>query len=147
MVTAAIFSPFNPSLFLTASVDKSVRLYHSMRPKQIFSWQLTSDEAPILAITWSTCRPCVFACADARGMIYIYDLLANETEPVQSIQANKNHQAVFSLCWHPKEVSLLTSSDHSGNVNVWQLGTQFSTFQLNENLVLSRFSEGDEDSL
>jgi WD40 repeat protein len=96
-VTQLLFSPFHRNVFLSCSTDGSVRVYNLVKVREythfmcmrvlyiLFVRSLTHTQPNALlylepsrdyitGASWSPTRPLVFACSDAGGFVYIFDL-------------------------------------------------------------------------
>jgi WD40 repeat protein len=81
-VFGAQFSPFHRNIFITCSTDGSVRIYNSLNPSPLYYFTPNPTSMNYLyQVAWSPGRPLVFACSDAEGYIYVYDLVHSREKP------------------------------------------------------------------
>mmetsp|Transcript_21562 Transcript_21562/g.38245 ORF Transcript_21562/g.38245 Transcript_21562/m.38245 type:complete len:568 (+) Transcript_21562:84-1787(+) len=147
-------SPFHRNLFLTCSTDGSLRLYNMLRlPRPVILMEPSTSY--LFDVAWSPARPLVFAVADAKGKIHIYDLAVETVTPVLSFQASgsselrapngKSFSAVVSLEFSSRDPSLLAAADDQGEIILWQLSTRLSKIQDGELEMLEKLGAVDDD--
>lgn len=76
-VQGVSFSPFHSRIFLSASVDGSIKMFDYSLNWQIMSFEPGINEY-LNDVQWSPFRPSVFACVGSKGLIYIYDLMKSK---------------------------------------------------------------------
>lgn len=145
-VYAIAASPFHRNLFLTCSTDGTIHLYNMLRlPRPLVFMEPSSSY--LFDVKWSPARPLVFAAADGKGKIHIYDLGVNTITPVVSFQASRAGSAVVSIAFSSRDPSLLAAADDKGEVIVWQLNTRLSKLQEGEGTVLERLGTVEEKKM
>ena len=140
-VNAVRFSPFERSVWLSVSDDRSVRLYVVGVERSVWSCPLPSAVAG-WDVCWSVSRPLVFACADCEGGVHVYDLLVDVLRPVLTLRTDDaeagssggraDAAGVVKLRWNTNDGSVLTGVDVRGRAHVWQLGGKLSSVQPGE---------------
>ena len=149
-VNAVRFSPFERSLWLSASDDRSVRLYSVGCERSVWSCPLPSGVAA-WDVCWSVSRPLVFACADCEGGVHVYDLLVDVLRPVLQLSTDEQEAGggggraegagVVKLRWNTTDGSVLTGVDVRGRAHVWQLGGKLSSVQPGEQRRLEEIAQ------
>ena len=91
-VSAVSFSPFHSRIFLSCSVDGTVKMFDTNLNRQITSFEPGNSEY-LHDVVWSPFRPSVFACIGSKGLIYIYDLSENSQAPFASLDREKESQS------------------------------------------------------
>ena len=140
-VNAVRFSPFDRSVWLSVSDDRSVRLYVVGVERSVWSCPLPSGVAG-WDVCWSVSRPLVFACADCEGGVHVYDMLVDVLRPVLTLRTDEEEggsgvgkaeaAGVVKLQWNTNDGSVLTGVDVRGRAHVWQLGGKLSSVQPGE---------------
>lgn len=80
------FSPFYRNLFLTSSLDGSIKMFDVLSPKQLLSIEIQS--AYIFKVEWSLTRPSVFIISLSNGEVRFYDFLKSNKSPIEIIENN-----------------------------------------------------------
>ncbi|KAL7997827.1 putative WD40/YVTN repeat-like-containing domain superfamily, WD40-repeat-containing [Plasmopara halstedii] len=154
----ADFSPFQKTIFLTASADGTIHLYSTLQYHAILSIEVSPSSAYLYATQWSRTRPMVFAVASEDGNIYVFDFKVNRVKPVVVLSGKdttsllestsvtgktKTEVAVpmFTLDFNPRQRNFLAAGDAAGYVHIWKLPWQFANFQSGELELLKAFEE------
>ncbi|ETW06306.1 hypothetical protein, variant 1 [Aphanomyces invadans] len=126
------YSPFHPSLFLTASSDGTVRLYNYLQKSPVLAFEVGTHY--LYSIAWSKTRPLVFAVASEDGNIYVFDLKENELHPVATlaVESKQHRAAVYTLDFNPRQRNFVACGDSHGLAHVWKLNWQLSNLHPTE---------------
>ncbi|ORX48945.1 hypothetical protein BCR36DRAFT_371011 [Piromyces finnis] len=85
-ITAFCCSPFNPDLFLVGYDNSIVALYSSLYSNSLYEWKVNNSSLKktddICQICWSMDRPFVFFILCKSNILYIFDLLESEIDPL-----------------------------------------------------------------
>ena len=146
-VTALAFSPFHPSLVLSLSADRSLRLYCLGREQEVWSAVLSSAAAG-LDCCWSVSRPLVFAVADSEGGVEVWDLSADAMRAALVLRVDDTPAgnagravSVLKLRWNPTDGSVLSAVDGRGRCHVWLLSGKLSSPQPGEQRSLEAIAD------
>ena len=133
------FSPFCAGVFLTVSVDRTVRMYRVGREEEVWAGVVGEGVAG-WDVCWSVSRPLVFAVADCDGGVGVWDLAADGVKPVLVMRAEEGGGGkgvgVVKLRWNTVDGSVLAGVDVKGRAHVWQLGGKLSSVQPGEQRML-----------
>ncbi|XP_004931218.1 cytoplasmic dynein 1 intermediate chain isoform X19 [Bombyx mandarina] len=107
-------------LYLTCSVDWSVKLWSLKESKPLYSFEDNGDY--LVDVRWSPAHPALFAAADAASRLDLWNLNRDTEVPIASVQAEGG--AAFSrVSWSPAG-SLVTAGDDRGKISVYELAEQ-----------------------
>lgn len=137
LVTSVDFRPMDTQpgyshLFLTSSIDWTVKLWDTKKSEPTHSFEANSDY--IYDVKWSPNNPAMFATADGTGRVDIWNL-ANDSElPSASTQvepigadllsnsSSKSAQpALNKLIWTPNGNQVVVGDDY-GRIHVYDVG-------------------------
>ena len=124
MTTAVASSPFHRGLFVTCGSDSVCKIFNSQSNKPIL--ELEPACAGLFSLSWSPCRPLVFAAGTGDGRVFLYDLAASRSMPVRQIeQDNQGSGAVYSVEFNPK-LAPYVATTQGDRVRVWEMGPQLT---------------------
>ncbi|GBM33549.1 Cytoplasmic dynein 1 intermediate chain 1 [Araneus ventricosus] len=110
-------------LFLSASMDWTVKLWSLKDSKPLYSFEDNGDY--VCDVAWSPVHPSVFACVDGMGRLDIWNL-NNDTElPTVSAVADGN-PALNRVVWTPSGHQVAVGDD-LGRVYIYDVGEQLAT--------------------
>ncbi|XP_026738388.1 cytoplasmic dynein 1 intermediate chain isoform X8 [Trichoplusia ni] len=109
-------------LYLTCSMDWSVKLWSQKENKALYSFEDSGDY--VVDVRWSPTHPALFAAADAAGKIDLWNLNRDTEVPVASIQA-EGGVAFNRLSWTPSGTHI-TAGDDAGKIWVYELAEHVS---------------------
>ncbi|XP_028165427.1 cytoplasmic dynein 1 intermediate chain isoform X6 [Ostrinia furnacalis] len=104
-------------LYLTASVDWSVKLWSSKENKALYSFEDSGDY--VSDVRWSPAHPALFAAVDAAGRLDLWNLNRDTEVPIASIQA-EGGVAFNRVSWTPAGTHV-TAGDDAGKIWVYEL--------------------------
>ncbi|RVE47417.1 hypothetical protein evm_007927 [Chilo suppressalis] len=113
-------APGNASLshlYLTASVDWSVKLWSLKENKPLYSFEDSGDY--VSDVRWSPAHPALFAAVDAAGRLDLWNLNRDTEVPIASIQA-EGGVAFNRVSWTPGGTHI-TAGDDCGKIWVYEL--------------------------
>ncbi|XP_063533052.1 cytoplasmic dynein 1 intermediate chain isoform X11 [Cydia strobilella] len=102
-------------LFLTSSMDWSVKLWSLKENKALYSFENSGDY--VVDVRWSPAHPALFAAADALRLD-LWNLNRDTEVPVASIQSEGG--AFNRVSWTPSGAHL-TAGDDAGKISVYEL--------------------------
>ncbi|XP_063360141.1 cytoplasmic dynein 1 intermediate chain [Cydia amplana] len=102
-------------LFLTSSMDWSVKLWSLKENKALYSFENSGDY--VVDVRWSPTHPALFAAADALRLD-LWNLNQDTEVPVASIQSEGG--AFNRVSWTPSGAHL-TAGDDAGKISVYEL--------------------------
>ncbi|KAI8832372.1 WD40-repeat-containing domain protein [Chytridium lagenaria] len=144
--TGVSFSPFHRNLFLTSGDDGTVRLYHKLQVKQLFTWEPVPNA--LLSVEWSPYKPSVFAVASSDGHVYFYNLMKNRSLPISSIKvSDEKHVTCTSVAFNQKRPDLFATGDSLGFLKVWKLTTALSSSDPVEDKLIKMLGDVQEDAV
>ncbi|XP_049694692.1 cytoplasmic dynein 1 intermediate chain isoform X11 [Helicoverpa armigera] len=109
-------------LYLTCSMDWSVKLWSQKENKALYSFEDSGDY--VVDVRWSPTHPALFAAADAAGRIDLWNLNRDTEVPVASIQA-EGGVAFNRVSWTPSGTHI-TAGDDAGKIWVYELAEHVS---------------------
>ncbi|XP_059052937.1 cytoplasmic dynein 1 intermediate chain isoform X1 [Achroia grisella] len=104
-------------LYLTSSVDWSVKLWSLKDSKPLYSFEDSGDY--VVDVRWSPAHPALFAAADASGRLDLWNLNRDTEVPIASVQAEAG-VAFNRVSWSPSG-SHLTAGDDAGKIWLYDL--------------------------
>lgn len=135
------FSPFHRHLFLTCSTDGAARIYHTLQPRPVITFE-TPCMSYLYATCWSPVRPTVFAVVSGAGFLYLFDLQQSKTAAVLKLQVSENEEiAAISLSWRQKDSSVLTIGTSDGESILVEVNEAFCVQRLGEDALLNTIAE------
>ena len=108
-----------PSRYASASTDKSLRVFHSLQARPLFT--LEPEQGYIYGLDWSPSRPAVVAATTSNGAVVLYDLLCSRVAPAEVLSASERGGAVHAIAFNRKRSRLVATGDVAGVVRVWSL--------------------------
>jgi dynein intermediate chain len=128
-------------LFLSTSIDWSVKLWRMRAPASAATTGITGDVqtvAPLLDITredvvydaaWSPVKPAVFSLVDGAGHLEVWDLNSDTEVPVAKLQPSVRHggtsmmgKSLNRVAWEETEGKRLATGGINGAVTVFEVG-------------------------
>ncbi|XP_053603437.1 cytoplasmic dynein 1 intermediate chain isoform X4 [Plodia interpunctella] len=104
-------------LYLTCSVDWSVKLWSSKESKPLYSFEDSLDY--VTDVRWSPIHPALFAAADAAGRLDLWNLNRDTEVPLASVQA-EGGVAFNRVSWAPAGGHIVAGDD-AGKIWVYEL--------------------------
>ncbi|KPJ05431.1 Cytoplasmic dynein 1 intermediate chain [Papilio xuthus] len=104
-------------LYLTASMDWSVKLWSLKENKALYSFEDSGDY--VSDVRWSPAHPALFAAADAAGRLDLWNLNRDTEVPIASIQA-EGGAAFNRVSWTPSGTHVVAGDD-AGKIWVYEL--------------------------
>jgi WD40 repeat protein len=136
-VQAISCSPFHRKIFLTCSIDGSVKMFDASERRNIISFEPGHNEY-LMDVCFSPFRPAVFATIGTKGNIYIYDLTISKLSPTHTIdvtfEESKDviqHGGV-KLSFNPKQRLFLAVGFIGGITKIYKLNYTLSNPKKNE---------------
>ena len=135
MVTGCNCSPFLKRLFLSCSVDGTVRIFDVLNNRPVAVFEPGCAEYLIDAV-WSPYRPTVFVALSNNGSVYIYDLLLSKETPSYVLPYNlslhvsdkaPSAKTAYTLAFNPRQRDFLAVGYHDGTAKIFQLNYSLST--------------------
>jgi len=124
------YSPFHRNLFLSCSTDGSARLYNTLQPRPLLTFEAPCSSY-LYAASWSPVRPAVFAMVSGAGMLYLFDLQHSQVAPALTLQVTEGESAI-SLTWTQNEC-----------ICVGTASSEAVYIELNESFTVQRHGEDD----
>mmetsp|Transcript_1059 Transcript_1059/g.1511 ORF Transcript_1059/g.1511 Transcript_1059/m.1511 type:complete len:210 (-) Transcript_1059:202-831(-) len=79
------FSPFKPEMFLSASADWTIRMWHDGRQSSLLTFQSGSHE--VNDVQWCPTNSTVFGCVTNSGRLEIWDFSLSTVKPVMHVRS------------------------------------------------------------
>lgn len=115
-------------LFLTSSVDWTVKLWSLKENKPLYSFEDNGDY--VYDVAWSPIHPAVFATVDGMGRLDIWNLNQDTEVPVASVNVDGN-PALNRVKWTQSGMNV-TVGDDNGKIWVYELGEQLAVPRADE---------------
>mmetsp|Transcript_30586 Transcript_30586/g.30073 ORF Transcript_30586/g.30073 Transcript_30586/m.30073 type:complete len:184 (+) Transcript_30586:1334-1885(+) len=135
-------SPFIRKLFLSCSIDGSVKMYDINNNRSIASFEPSSNEY-LMDACFSPFRPAVFAVIGTKGKPYIYDLTISKKSPAYILENEEEEKVVNSggvkISFNPKQRDFLAVGYMDGMTKIYKLNYSLSNLKKNEKKFLSEF--------
>ncbi|KAL5245153.1 hypothetical protein ACI65C_012563 [Semiaphis heraclei] len=109
-------------LFLTSSIDWTIKLWNIKESKPIHSFENNNDY--VSSVAWSPVHPSVFAAIDVTGRLDLWNLNNNTESPTASTVLD-NSPLLKSLMWSQNGTHL-SVGDEYGKISVFQVGEQMT---------------------
>ena len=119
-VQCLAYHPTVPNLFLVGTTGGSVHLYHALQIHPLMTWEPSA--VAIQGVAWGS-RPCVFACTNAAGKVFIYDLVMDHNLPSHTLQT----PGVLTTLAFSSQKSKLAVGGGQGTVLIWTLDAALFT--------------------
>ncbi|XP_046963506.1 cytoplasmic dynein 1 intermediate chain isoform X4 [Vanessa cardui] len=104
-------------LYLSASVDWSVKLWSTKENKALYSFEDSGDY--VADVRWSPIHPALFAAVDAAGRLDLWNLNRDTEVPIASV-TSEGGVAFNRVSWSPSGQHV-TAGDDSGKIWVYEL--------------------------
>ncbi|XP_022254644.1 cytoplasmic dynein 1 intermediate chain 2-like isoform X20 [Limulus polyphemus] len=110
-------------LFLTSSIDWTVKLWSLKESKPVYSFEDNGDY--VYDVSWSPIHPALFACVDGMGRLDLWNL-NNDTElPTASVVLDGS-PALNRVMWAPAGHQVVVGDD-AGKIWIYDVGEQLAT--------------------
>jgi len=104
------WNPHHPDIFLSASADWSVRMWHTSSPAALMVFDLA---APVGDVAWAPYSATVFAGVTSDGKVHVYDLHDNKHEPICD-QSVVHKARLTRLAFNAVEPVIIVGDDRGG---------------------------------
>ena len=137
-------SPFIRKLFLSCSIDGSIKMYEINNNRCIASFEPSSNEY-LMDVCFSPFRPAVFAAIGTKGKSYIYDLTISKKSPAYILEnegeegKNSHNSGGVKISFNPKQRDFLAVGYMDGITKIYKLNYSLSNMQKNEKKILANF--------
>uniref|UniRef100_A0A1B0APR3 Uncharacterized protein n=1 Tax=Glossina palpalis gambiensis TaxID=67801 RepID=A0A1B0APR3_9MUSC len=126
-------SPDFGHLFLTSSIDWTIKLWSLKDPKPLYSFEDNSDY--VMDVAWSPTHPALFAAVDGSGRLDLWNLNQDTEVPTASAIVDGSH-ALNRVSWMPNGQHV-TVGDDGGKLYVYDVAEHLAQPSRDE---WSRFS-------
>ncbi|KAL9881294.1 cytoplasmic dynein 1 intermediate chain isoform 5-T8 [Glossina fuscipes fuscipes] len=126
-------SPDFGHLFLTSSIDWTIKLWSLKDPKPLYSFEDNSDY--VMDVAWSPTHPALFAAVDGSGRLDLWNLNQDTEVPTASAIVEGSH-ALNRVSWMPNGQHV-TVGDDGGKLYVYDVAEHLAQPSRDE---WSRFS-------
>ncbi|KAF5304244.1 hypothetical protein FQA39_LY09771 [Lamprigera yunnana] len=109
-------------LFLTSSIDWTMKLWSLKDSKPIYSFEDSSDY--VLDVAWSPTNPALFAAVDCGGRLDLWNLNQDTEVPAASIYV-EGSPALNKVSWTPSGLHV-TVGDTQGKIWVYDVAENFA---------------------
>lgn len=109
-------------MFLTSSIDWTIKLWSLKDSKPIYSFEDNGDY--VLDVKWSPTHPALFAAVDGSGRLDLWNLNQDTEVPAASIQVEGN-PALNKVSWTPSGLHV-TVGDNQGKIWVYDVAESFA---------------------
>jgi dynein intermediate chain, cytosolic len=126
-------SPDFGHLFLTSSIDWTIKLWSLKENKPLYSFEDNSDY--VMDVAWSPIHPALFAGVDGSGRLDLWNLNQDTEVPTASVVV-EGAPALNRVSWTPSGYHV-TVGDESGKIYVYDVADNLANPRMDE---WSRFS-------
>ncbi|XP_074034794.1 cytoplasmic dynein 1 intermediate chain short wing isoform X6 [Leptinotarsa decemlineata] len=109
-------------MFLTSSIDWTIKLWSLKDSKPIYSFEDNGDY--VLDVKWSPTHPALFAAVDGSGRLDLWNLNQDTEVPAASINVEGN-PALNKVSWTPSGLQV-TVGDNQGKIWVYDVAESFA---------------------
>ncbi|XP_043218882.1 cytoplasmic dynein 1 intermediate chain-like isoform X3 [Amphibalanus amphitrite] len=109
-------------LFISSSIDWTVKLWNAKDPKPLYSFEDNSDY--VYDVAWSPLHPALFAAVDGTGRLDVWNINSETEVPAASAQV-EGGPALNRVSWTPSGLHI-TAGDDRGRVWVYDVGEQLA---------------------
>ncbi|XP_050506874.1 cytoplasmic dynein 1 intermediate chain isoform X6 [Diabrotica virgifera virgifera] len=109
-------------MFLTSSIDWTIKLWSLKDSKPIYSFEDNGDY--VLDVKWSPTHPALFAAVDGSGRLDLWNLNQDTEVPAASINVEGN-PALNKVSWTPNGLQV-TVGDNQGKIWVYDVAETFA---------------------
>ncbi|XP_057651442.1 cytoplasmic dynein 1 intermediate chain isoform X15 [Diorhabda carinulata] len=109
-------------MFLTSSIDWTIKLWSLKDSKPIYSFEDNGDY--VLDVKWSPTHPALFAAVDGSGRLDLWNLNQDTEVPAASINVEGN-PALNKISWTPNGLQV-TVGDNQGKIWVFDVAETFA---------------------
>lgn len=124
------WSPSDPSLFASCSVDQTVRIWDNRTNKSVSQWKLADSDINVLS--WNRPMPFLLATGADDGSLRVWDMRmlqsGNSSSPVAAFDWHK--LAITGLEWHPTDSSIMAATGADNQLTIWDLAVEKDIQQL-----------------
>ncbi|XP_037077443.1 LOW QUALITY PROTEIN: cytoplasmic dynein 1 intermediate chain-like [Pollicipes pollicipes] len=110
-------------LFVSSSIDWSIKLWSAKEPRPLYSFEDNSDY--VYDVAWSPLHPALFAAADGAGRLDIWHLNTDTEVPAASALVDGGAAALNRVSWTPSGLQLV-AGDERGRVWLYDVGEQLA---------------------
>ncbi|XP_037028502.1 cytoplasmic dynein 1 intermediate chain isoform X5 [Bradysia coprophila] len=121
-------SPDFGHLFLTSSIDWTIKLWSLKENKPLYSFEDNSDY--VMDVAWSPIHPALFAGVDGNGRLDLWNLNQDTEVPVASVVVDGS-PALNRVSWTPSGLHV-TIGDDAGHVYVYDVAEHLANPRVDE---------------
>ncbi|XP_055304232.1 cytoplasmic dynein 1 intermediate chain isoform X9 [Sitodiplosis mosellana] len=121
-------SPDFGHLFLTSSIDWTIKLWSLKENKPLYSFEDNSDY--VCDVAWSPIHPALFASVDGNGRLDLWNLNQDTEVPTASVVID-GAPALNRVSWTPSGLHV-TIGDDSGKIYVYDVAENLATPRMDE---------------
>uniref|UniRef100_A0A2M3YYZ7 Putative cytoplasmic dynein intermediate chain n=1 Tax=Anopheles braziliensis TaxID=58242 RepID=A0A2M3YYZ7_9DIPT len=121
-------SPDFGHLFLTSSIDWTIKLWSLKDNRPLYSFEDNSDY--VMDVAWSPIHPALFAAVDASGRLDLWNLNQDTEVPTASVIVD-GQPALHRVSWTPSGLHV-TVGDETGRVYVYDVADNLANPRMDE---------------
>lgn len=121
-------SPDFGHLFLTSSIDWTIKLWSLKENKPLYSFEDNSDY--VMDVAWSPIHPALFAGVDGSGRLDLWNLNQDTEVPTASVVV-EGAPALNRVSWTPSGLHV-TIADEAGKIYVYDVAEHLANPKLDE---------------
>lgn len=121
-------SPDFGHLFLTSSIDWTIKLWSLKENKPLYSFEDNSDY--VVDVAWSPINPALFAGVDGSGRLDLWNLNQDTEVPTASVVVD-GAPALNRVSWTPSGLHV-TIGDESGRIHVYDVAENLANPRMDE---------------
>lgn len=111
-------------LFLTSSIDWTIKLWSVKDTKPIYSFEDNSDY--VMDVAWSPINPALFASVDGSGRLDLWNLSQDTEVPTVSVTVD-GAPALNRVSWTPSGLHVVVG-DESGRLHIYDVADNLAQY-------------------
>jgi len=123
--TAAVFaidmSPFHHNLFVTSSMDTTIRIYSLLQPAPLLT--VEAGCGYLLDAHWSPTRASLITTSTADGRLMFFDLSESSVAPAKILDVDPEKHEISSCRYNLSRRNLLATGSSDRSIRVWTLSS------------------------
>lgn len=130
-------SPYHRNLFISCGTDNTARIYSLLQMQPVLT--LEPNAGYLYSAKWSPVRPLVVVLATESGQLLIYDLKQSRVSPIIKLNSSERSRPLYSVQFNHNR-PLLATAGAEGQIKIWQLSSDLTSPEANENDILEEIA-------